>query len=100
MKITPHRSWLAVFALWSLFLSGALAGLIGSPGVIQAVRLNGLLKSKEDQVLKYQDSIVKLQAEADLLEKSRTAQQREIRKSLGYASSDEIIFYFSEGDRL
>jgi hypothetical protein len=36
-----------------------------------------------------------LKADADQLEHSKLVQQREIRRVLGYAADDEIIFDFS-----
>ena len=49
---------------------------------------------KKAQLLRLQSEIKKLQSEATQLEKSGYFQEREIRKVLGYASSDEIIFDF------
>jgi hypothetical protein len=97
MKLSlPIQLWLCAFALWGLFLSGAGASFVGSPGVIQAVRLKRLLDSKiADQVL-LQADLRRLQTEAIQLERSKVTQQREIRRVLGYTAPDEIIFDFTD----
>jgi cell division protein FtsB len=94
------KAWFAVFSLWGIFLSGILAGFVGSPGVIQAVRLNSLLHAKETQLTELQDELSRIKTEVSGLEKSRVVQQREIRRVLGYAASDELIFDFTLNDTL
>src|SRR5689334_3316650 len=96
--LEPKRAWLGLFALWSLLLTGALAGFVGSPGILQALRLKGLLAAKEAQVLSLEAQVHALELEAARLERSRFTQQREIRKILGYAASDELIFDFTPSD--
>jgi cell division protein FtsB len=98
--MNANRAWIGIFAIWALFLSGAFSRFVGSPGVVQAIRLKVMLDAKNKSVKNMQDAVMQLQAQADLLEKSRTAQQREIRSTLGYAGKDEIIFDFSNADRI
>ncbi len=85
------RVWLAVFGVWALFLSGAL----GYPGVIQAVRLHALLDDKQREVEEIEAEIQRFEKDRERLEKNRVAQEREVRKVLGYAAPDEIIFDFA-----
>src|SRR4051812_16212824 len=92
-EITPNRVWGLVFAFWTLFLSGVVA----SPGTLQAVRLHDLLADRQTHVEQVQEDIRKLQTEAEELEKNKVVQQREIRRVLGYAANDELIFDFSSG---
>jgi cell division protein FtsB len=47
-----------------------------------------------------EETVLGLQAEAELLEKNKLAQQREIRRVLGYVASDEIVFDFSSAEGL
>ncbi len=98
--ITPNELWLTLFACWILFLSGIVAGIVGTPGVIQAVRLRSLLYAKESQVHQMEAEVRTLDAERERLIESRVAQEREIRRVLGYAASDEIIFDFASTERL
>lgn len=92
---SPHRLWLGLFGFWVFLLSGALAPWIGTPGVVQALRLTSLLGMKQAQMASLEGEIQKLESEIRRLDRSRVAQEREIRRSLGYAGSDEIIFDFS-----
>jgi hypothetical protein len=87
-----------------MILTGILAPRVGShsssPGVLQAVRLQNLLKSKEMQIQAIQGELDRLQTEASLLEKSTIIQEREIRRVLGYAAPDELIFDFTPSGQL
>jgi cell division protein FtsB len=93
---SPAKVWIGIFVLWTLFLTGFL----GSPGLNQTWRLRSLLAAKESHARQLEIEIRRLQLEAAQLERSRFIQQREIRRVLGYAAPDEIIFDFSAGDRL
>ena len=90
-----HHKWVLVFFLWTLFLSGIPAQLIGSPGILQASRLDSLRSEKTIQLSDAENEVKKLKTEAELLEKNKHFQLREIRKTLGYAASDELIFEFN-----
>lgn len=89
---SPHRRWIAGFSLWLIFLSGMFAKFIGSPGVIQAIRLQILLKEKHVMVTQAETELARLKIEAALLETHATTQEREIRRTLGYTAPDEIVF--------
>jgi cell division protein FtsB len=95
---TTTRAWIGVFAVWIILLSGVF-GLMGetrfAPGALQAVRLNALLDSRKEQLSTLQAELDRMSSEANLLEHSRATQVREIRRTLGYAAPDEIIFDFS-----
>lgn len=93
--ISLHQRWVILFGCWLLLLSGGLANCVGSPGVLQAVRLKNLLDLKKDRLSLLQLDLQKLQAEALELENNKSAQVREIRRVLGYAASDELIFDFT-----
>jgi cell division protein FtsB len=93
------RIWIAVFAGWGLLLTGAFSQWVGSPGVLQAVRLSNLLQSKQVQAESLEKQIATLEAERVRLEKSPAAQEQEIRRTLGYAAPDEIIFDFTAAER-
>lgn len=92
--ISIHQKWMAFFGLWLLFLTGIFSNIAGSPGILQAIRLKNLLTIKQEQVAKAQSEIQNLKTEAVQLENNRAAQIREIRRVLGYAASDELIFDF------
>ncbi len=96
-RLTPLRLWLMIFGLWAVFLSGLFSSIVGSPGIIQAVRLRSLLQAKQAQMAKFEAEISRVERECESLEKSRVVQEREIRRVLGYAAPDEIIFDFGGG---
>jgi hypothetical protein len=98
--VAPGKAWLGIFGLWGLFLSGATADTVGTPGVLQALHMTHLLRAKQARVAEIEEAVLTLQNESLLLEKSGIAQQREIRRVLGYAAPDEMIFDFSSGERL
>jgi len=87
----PTQLWLAIFAIWTISLSG----LVGMPGVFQSLRLKSLLNSKETQINQIQGDVKRLQQEVLGLEKNKVIQKREIRRVLGYAAQDELIFDFT-----
>ena len=97
-SFSSSRKWVGLFGLWLLFLSGSIANYVGSPGILQAIKLQELLDTKKTRLSQIQDELNRLQTETTQLENSRFAQEREVRRVLGYAASDEIIFDFSSSD--
>ncbi len=93
--LKPQHFWIGLFTLWMVFLSGALTPFVGTPGAIQALRLRSVLNSKQELASRHEDELIKLQQQISLLEKSQVAQQLEIRRILGYAAPNELIFDFS-----
>jgi len=93
---TPNRVWLAVFAIWLFMLSGVSQSVgLGSPGLLQLLRLSSLLEERQAHSLEIDQEIAKLESESIALEKSRTLQEKEIRKTMGYVGENEVIFDFS-----
>jgi cell division protein FtsB len=93
--LSIHQKWLGFFGAWLFILSGVSVGFLGSPGILQAIRLNRLLEVKKVQLAQSIHETQALQFDIEQLQKNRFIQQREIRHILGYAASDEIIFDFS-----
>ena len=89
------KVWLAFLAVWLAALSGGAAPWTGTPGVLQTLHLRSLLGSKQAEQAQLQTQIDTLREEAGLLEHSKAVQHREIRRVLGYAAEDEIIFDFA-----
>ena len=93
---SPHRVWLAIFGIWAFLLTGFISG----PGIIQAVRLQSLLSAKQTEVARLQADTQQLRQESENLQKNPAAQEREIRRVLGYAAPDELIFDFGSQNSL
>ncbi len=94
---SPTRIWLGIFGFWLFLLSGFTHEVgVGSPGLFQFVQLNALLKDRQAEVLAIEAEIAKLDGESQALQTSRTVQEREIRKTMGYVGENEMIFDFSQ----
>jgi len=98
--LKPIRIWLLLFGAWVLFISGVGSQFVGSPGAIQAIRLQALLNTKKQTLADLEIRVRDLEQEAVRLDKSRHVQLREIRRTLGYAAPDELIFDFSDSEAL
>jgi cell division protein FtsB len=93
--LSIHQKWIGFFGVWLFILSGISTGFLGSPGIIQAIRLSSLLRVKKEALAMSLKETRNLEFDVNQLEKNRYVQQREIRRILGYAASDEIVFDFS-----
>ncbi len=80
--------------IWLVLISGALPWS-GAPGIWQALQLRSLLEHKRQNLVRIEREVAELESEKKLLEADRTTQEREIRRVLGYAAPDEIVFDFS-----
>ena len=100
-RLTPHRLWIGLFAIWFVLLSGSLKFWKSSPpGALQAFGLHSLKTSRGEQLSQIEKQIERLQADAIRLTQNRVAQEREVRKVLGYAGEDELLFDFSTGSKI
>lgn len=97
-RLTPNRIWALVFIVWSLFLSGAFAAVTGAPGILQAWRLGRLLDQRLATSAGLERHVQRLHVEQLRLERSPSVQRREIRRVLGYAAHDELVFDFSDAN--
>jgi cell division protein FtsB len=94
-SLSIHQKWIGIFGIWLLVISGISKNFLNSPGILQSIRLHHLLSQKQEQLTKSNKEIQRLTFEIEQLEKNRFVQQREIRRILGYAGTDEIVFDFS-----
>ena len=90
-----HWLWISLLSLWAMFLSGILSDLAGSPGLIQSYRLHSLLQSRQHELSGLETQIARMDLDRRRLEENTVVQEREIRRVLGYAAKDELIFDFS-----
>ena len=91
----PRQLWTAFFTLWGLFLSGLFSQWTGSPGILQAVQLKAHLDQKKELLAASEAEVASLIAEQKRYREDSRIQELEIRKVLGYAANDEVIFEFS-----
>lgn len=97
--MSPNKLWMSIFGVWLVLLSGLLHSFLGSPGALQSFQLQQILTLKQNQVEKAETELMSLQEDAILLEKSKITQNREIRRVLGYAAPNELIFDFSQDSK-
>lgn len=90
-----HIAWASFFLLWTLLLSGVLADTVGNPGALQLFRLNRLLDGQRANQARLESEAERLEIESARLEKSKAAQEHEIRRVLGYTGPDELVFDFT-----
>ena len=90
---------LGLFVIWSFVLSGLFDQTLSSPGVLQALELRSLLNEKQKQVSALEAELRQLEEHYQHLDKNEAAIEREIRKTLGYAAADELVFDFGASGR-
>lgn len=100
--IRSHKLWLGIFLIWLVLISGIGMNQlqqkkeIYKPGIIQAFELYQIKKKKEDHVKTLENNLRHLEIEKEELIHNPIAQQRAIRKVLGYAQKNELVFDFSK----
>lgn len=99
----PTRLWLTFFGVWMVLLSGGFSGFENgvkstrerladtAPGLLQYWRLQSMRTERMKFLEKLQNEIAELETEQVLLTQSPAAQERAIRKTLGYVREDEIL---------
>lgn len=92
--MSPHRAWLFFFGIWTLILTGLLDFWLESPGLKQWYRVESSLKEARQNIVDIENRTLLQNQTIHQLETNPVAQEREIRKVLGYLASDEIVFEF------
>ncbi len=90
-----NRVWLGFFGIWSLLLSGLLDFWVQSPGLKQWMKVGDTLKERRQEIADVEARTVLFQSMARQLETNSVAQEREIRKVLGYLGDNELVFEFT-----
>ncbi len=69
------------------------------PGILQWFELKGELNDRRADLASIDAEISMIDQDSRRLERSRPAQEKEIRRVLGYVAEDELIFDFSSASR-
>ncbi len=93
-KIDINRIWLGFFCVWLILLSGLLDFWLKSPGLKQWYRVASALSDRRQEIGTIEDRSTTLQHVARELESNPLAQEREVRKVLGYLGEHEAVFEF------
>jgi len=89
-----NRFWLFFFAIWILLLSGIFEPWIGAPGLKQKIQVRNLLNETRAKSALVESEVASLEETRKQLETNPVAQEREIRKVLGYLAPGEVVFEF------
>jgi len=87
--------WFGFFGIWLLLVSGLLDFWIKSPGLKQWLQVELLLRKQRQEIVEIEKKSDNFKLVAGQLEHNPIAQEREIRKVLGYLGAQEIVFEFS-----
>lgn len=91
-----QKMWLGFFVFWFLLITGLFDFWIKTPGLKQWFQLQSLLQERKNQIAEVEaDSVLYKQVESQLMNNA-VAQEREIRKILGYVDQQEIVFEFEK----
>ncbi len=94
-KLDINRIWLGFFGIWLILLSGLLDFWLQSPGLKQWYRVAATLNERRQEIGGIEERSEYLHQVARELESNTVAQEREIRKVLGYLGDQEAVFEFS-----
>jgi cell division protein FtsB len=94
-NITPTRAWIAFFGIWFILLTGTLDFWLQTPGLKQWYRVQANVSERRQEIADIEAKTGVLQEVAKQLESNSAAQEREIRKVLGYLGDQEVVFEFS-----
>jgi cell division protein FtsB len=93
-NLNMNRVWAGFFAIWMLLLTGTLGFWLKSPGVKQWYSVSQSLKEQRQEIADVESNSTLLAHTAHQLEFNSVAQEREIRKVLGYLGDQELVFEF------
>ncbi len=89
-----HKLWLGFFGVWLLLVSGLLDFWIKSPGIKQWLQVEYQVHLKRQEIAEIESKSDQYKNIIYQLETNPVAQEREIRKVLGYLGNQEIVFEF------
>jgi hypothetical protein len=93
-KLNPSRIWLGFFAIWIILLSGLLDHFVHSPGLKQWYQVESSLRDARQEIATIESKTTLQLQVAHQLENNVVAQEREVRKVLGYLGDQELVFEF------
>jgi hypothetical protein len=94
-RLNMNQIWLGFFGIWTLLLTGALGSWVNSPGLKQWHSVSEALSQRRQEIADVETESATLTHTAHQLEVNSVAQEREIRKVLGYLGEQELVFEFS-----
>ena len=98
-RLSMNQIWLGFFGVWLILLSGLLDFWLKTPGLKQWAKVGNTLKERRQEIAAVEARTVLFQSMARQLETNSVAQEREIRKVLGYLGDQELVFEFTPQER-
>ena len=93
-NLNPNRAWLFFFGIWALLLTGMFDSWLQSPGLKQWYKVKTSLQTRRQEIDEVEARSNMLQQIAVQLDSNPIAQEREIRKVLGFLGDNEVVFDF------
>jgi cell division protein FtsB len=87
-----RKLWMGFFGIWLLLVSGLLDFWIKSPGLKQWLQVELLVHKKQQEIAEIEAKSENYKNIIRQLETNPVAQEREIRKVLGYLGEQEVVF--------
>jgi cell division protein FtsB len=94
-KLSWQRLWLGFFVVWFILLSGLLDFWVSTPGLKQWFKVESTLHERRQEIAAVEARSASLHETAHQLESNAVAQEREIRRVLGYLGEQEVVFEFT-----
>jgi hypothetical protein len=98
-RFTLNRVWLFFFGVWLILLSGVLDFWLKTPGLKQWYRVGATLEERRQEIGVIESRSAYLNHVARELNSNPIAQEREVRKVLGYLGEQEAVFEFPADSR-
>ena len=89
------RMWKLFFIVWALLITGLFHAWTKTPGIKQWFELRSLLAERRSLIEHTEKSSNALKDIEHQLETNPVAQEREIRRVLGFVDQNEIVFEFT-----
>jgi hypothetical protein len=94
-RISSDKLWMGFFFVWVFLLTGILDFWIQTPGLKQLWRVSSMLESRRQEIDGVEAKTALLSQIYRELQENPIAQEREVRKVLGYLGDQEVVFEFS-----
>jgi cell division protein FtsB len=96
MKLNPdsiRKLWIGFFGIWLILVSGVLDFWLNkSTGLKQWLQVELLVRERRQEIAEIEAKSESFKNVVYQLENNPIAQEREIRKVLGYLGNQEIVF--------
>ena len=86
--------WVGFFSVWLILLTGLLDFWLKTPGLKQWYKVQATLSHRRQDIAAVEAKTERMKETSKQLESNAVAQEREIRRVLGYLGEHEVVFEF------